>query len=648
MQLNELINTYLSVKGAFVDSLNTQGLLQTEVNASIYTFLDKLRRGLEIQPQEFDEFSKKLNELDQSIKNTIISIVFSITHKIYHHHNNAIEKAVDNIETSVKTSAPIPQESPDAKKYIDLINIYHLFAHYLSIEKDGEHSNFFPGVNYYQRKILASNIPFAINALTLTGQLPKANYYGINTAHALYPLDLMVTQENKVLMRKGIKSSNEYFPYKSVCKIAKGDTGDNTFLATNGSKVLFMRGVERYSPEGILASKIATLVSAKHFSSERLMDNKIVASREINTYACSAADKKTTALRKKYIEEDKKVFPGTGIIDEVNNYVQETDFNIENLGFSTTDIEKAHLSKIDFDRCYTSPHISTTDYEIDLVSQCKFGIYRNLENIQKNEGYIREKLYARLKLSMITKPLLCGLADKAFMDKDQQRKEQSITECGNRSDIALELFGTHEKAKQFITNNSEILNQCYAEIALYIQDHFEQDLQRDLFESLEKRVKLIHSNLSKKLRITIPAPQIQSLKPESTPTEEKIEKGLSSTHYKYQVDSQKKSRFYHAFQVQGNQNLGEDLKNLKGDYLKSQILLQLKKEIECLDSKPKLEKYVLDLKDDPRFKILASGQGIVTKLGFFGLKTSSVKAFNKMIEEQLTIINSKNNPSSEI
>lgn len=648
MQLSELINTYLSGEVSFfVDSPNTQGLLQTEINVSIYTFLDKLIQGLEIQPHEFKEFSKKLNELDKSIKNTIISIVFSITYKIYRHHNNAIEKAVDNIETSVKASVPIPQESPDAKKYIDLINIYHLFAHYLSIEKDGEHSNFFPGVNYYQRKILASNIPFAINALTLTGQLPKANYYGINTAHALYPLDLMVTQENKVLMRKGIKPSNEYFPYKSVCKIAKGDTGDNTFLATNGSKVLFMRGVERYSPQGILASKIATLVSAKHFSSERLMDNKIVASREINTYACSAADRKTRALRKKYIEEDQKVFPGTGIIDEVNNYVQETDPNIENLGFSTTDIEKAHLSKIDFDRCFTSPHISAKDYEIDLVSSGP-GIYRALVDIEKNEGYIREKLYARLKLSMITEPLLRGLADKAFIDENQQSKEQSIKECGNRSDIALELFQTHEKAKQFIKNDPEILNQCYAEIALYIQDHFEQDLQRDLFDSLEKRVKLIHSNLSKKLPITIPAPQIQSLKPESAPTEEKIEKGLASTHYKYQVDSQKKSRFYHAFQVQGNQNLGEDLKNLKGDYLKSQILLQLKKEIECLDSKPKLEKYVLDLKDDPRFKILASGQGIVTKFGFFGRKTSSVKAFNKMIEEQLTIINSKKNPSSEI
>ncbi|EHL32331.1 hypothetical protein LDG_5714 [Legionella drancourtii LLAP12] len=48
-----------------------------------------------------------------------------------------------------------------------------------------------------------------------------------------------------------------------------------------------------------------------------------------------------------------------------------------------------------------------------------------------------------------------------------------------------------------------------------------------------------------------------------------------------------------------------------------------------------------ELKSKPEYKILEKGQGIATKV--FGLETSSVKAFNKMVDEQGKNLSKKEN-----
>jgi hypothetical protein len=442
----------------------------------------------------------KINELDIEIKKSIIYVIFEIANNIYKKHDDEIKKAVEEIG---KKSKLIHQGSPNVEKYADLINIYRLFAHHKSVSEGDNFYNSFPGVNPYLRETLGANIPFAINALMLTGNIPREVYNGIHNGQALYPLHLEVTQENKLPAKKGIKKSDEYFPYKSVSKLYKGDTGDNTFLATNGDKILFVRGVECYAPNSIFASKIATLVSSKHFSSERLLDNGVVASKGINSYACSAADKTTRKSRKHYIEESKKVFPGTGIIDEVTNYVVETDDNIENLGFSSKNIDEAHLSKIDFDGCSPSTSTTKNDYENDIFSRRRDGIYHALPHVQQDEGYICEKLYARLKLSMLTEPLLRSLADKGYMEKDQESKNKAIEQCHQRSNITFELFKEHQGAKKYIIDQPEIVNQCYTEIIGYIKEHFEENAQQELLTSLHNRVEFIRSELSNQFKVKI-------------------------------------------------------------------------------------------------------------------------------------------------
>ncbi|WP_040534277.1 hypothetical protein [Legionella drancourtii] len=63
--------------------------------------------------------------------------------------------------------------------------------------------------------------------------------------------------------------------------------------------------------------------------------------------------------------------------------------------------------------------------------------------------------------------------------------------------------------------------------------------------------------------------------------------------------------------------------------------------VENTTSKAELDKLVQELKSKPEYKILEKGQGIATKV--FGLETSSVKAFNKMVDEQGKNLSKKEN-----
>lgn len=70
----------------------------------------------------------------------------------------------------------------------------------------------------------------------------------------------------------------------------------------------------------------------------------------------------------------------------------------------------------------------------------------------------------------------------------------------------------------------------------------------------------------------------------------------------------------------------------KGDYLKTQILEDLKKRIEDTSSKKELEDLKNELKNSYEVDVLKTGQGWFTRK--FGIKTSSQRALEHMIEQQ--------------
>ena len=101
------------------------------------------------------------------------------------------------------------------------------------------------------------------------------------------------------------------------------------------------------------------------------------------------------------------------------------------------------------------------------------------------------------------------------------------------------------------------------------------------------------------------------------------------THYQHAAHTNNDNR-RHLFEVSSDK-----FHNLKGDCLKTRLLLNLKSELtnyaQLCTSKEQFDKHVEEIKNSKEYEILATGQGLMTKI--FGLETSSVTAFNKIAEE---------------
>ncbi|KTD09084.1 multifunctional virulence effector protein DrrA [Legionella gratiana] len=77
--------------------------------------------------------------------------------------------------------------------------------------------------------------------------------------------------------------------------------------------------------------------------------------------------------------------------------------------------------------------------------------------------------------------------------------------------------------------------------------------------------------------------------------------------------------------------LKQQYQEMRGDALKTKILTDFKSELTTARDKKDLVAIVERLKNSKEYKVLATGQDRTTQL--LGLKTSSVAAFEKMIEE---------------
>lgn len=91
---------------------------------------------------------------------------------------------------------------------------------------------------------------------------------------------------------------------------------------------------------------------------------------------------------------------------------------------------------------------------------------------------------------------------------------------------------------------------------------------------------------------------------------------------------------FHLFEVKGEKftALKEEYKKLRGDHLKTNILLELKRQIGFTSSKEELAALVSKLKESEEYKVLETNQDLTGKI--FDFETSSVKAFKEMVKKQ--------------
>lgn len=464
-------------------------------------FILRIKNKEPINQQEFSHFSQHLSTYDKDTQRCITHLIHQLSSDIYNEFKAEIESTINSIESNLKAGKEVPNHSlQNPKKYLGLLNCYRLFSS-LPREKIQYSDNRYPSVNPIIEKTIHYNLPFAINALRIVGKLPiSADFNGFNLSKPYYPLHLQVVKKEKALLKKGVKRSDEYYPYRMVAKINPGTPGDSTFTATNGKKMLFIRGIEYYNPNGILASKIANLVSPKHFSSERLLDNHLAGSKALPGYALSLADESNYQNLKRFIQEG-RVFPGSGFIDEVTNFVSDEDVNIENYGSSSPDIAQSYLTKIDFGWCDVLEKKTKESYEKNNLTKIFSNLAHEYKNVQNDYKYINEKLVARLKLSLLTKPIISTMAEKAFTSEDIETKDEAIEECVNRINIALALFIDHPQASAFLAQNPSALDECYREIKHYIETHFEEEIQESLQSSLKERLAVIKNEVHMKLAL---------------------------------------------------------------------------------------------------------------------------------------------------
>jgi len=110
---------------------------------------------------------------------------------------------------------------------------------------------------------------------------------------------------------------------------------------------------------------------------------------------------------------------------------------------------------------------------------------------------------------------------------------------------------------------------------------------------------------------------------------------FQSAGYRYAVEEIEDGR-YHVFQANYKGSM-QQFANLKGDFLKTQILCYFESELDKCEDSDALNAKIDEFKRSPEYAVLKKGQGLATRL--FRFKTDSILVFDKMIEEDLERVN---------
>jgi hypothetical protein len=477
--------------------VNENSLSDSEVPPNVAEFIFKFYKRESLKKDDFDAIEKYLAELeenDHNLHDIVSGMLNDISYKIIKSYGSEIEKFTKEIEVILAEGNPLDFEYENKiAEYQGLLNVYGLTnGTPLPLKKWG---GYFPGMSSARQTDFCYSLSFSINVLNLMKKLPS-DYNGISVEKPLYPNEYSrYIQIENIEKKRGIKQSDSYFPYKKISKIQTLGAPDTTFVATNGKKILYLRGSPggKLTPHSILGSKIATFVSKDHFSSERLLDNRIIGSKKLPSYAISLVNLDLGSLRN-YLIENQIIIPGMGIVDETLNFICEFDPNPENFALSSHDFSRTHLCKIDFDFCNLEVPISKEKYEKDIFSQVdmRFG-----DAFKDNIEYIEEKLLTRLKLCFLTPDFIDALAKKAYLGEAD--KNRAVSELVSRTNVALKLFMQHPSSSLILKKYPDILDTFWKESVFYVNRHFDEPVAEKIIHSLENRFTLIKKEIDELL-----------------------------------------------------------------------------------------------------------------------------------------------------
>lgn len=518
MNLINLISTYapdiLPKEGkAILESLKTNDF---SIHENVVTFIKKFSNEETLTEKDFINFKDMLKRMNESndpaaqlAYDAIMGIINFHIEKIYSKSEIEILAHRNAIENRLAQGMPLTfAQAEHLNKFAGLLNVQ---CFYQGKRPTNQHyhadANF--TINERAEYIVKYQIPFSINILTLAKQIPQSgNYAGLPLGEPLHP----ILRENvkNIPLKRGIKSSKDYFPIKGLKKDNKGGFAESNYIATDGNKLVFIRGSDYKNANGVLASKLATFVSKKHFSSERLLDNEVTVSSKLEGYQVSLnKGDETREKRIKYIKGG-RIFPGTGTIDEVMNFVREGDVrNLENYAYSSRDIDNAYLVKIDFDVCDVRAKTKKEEYEKDNLTKYDGNIYHGEEYAEHTytdveyRRYVDEKLLARLKFAVIPKELINSWFEKTDLNLNVPAHQEEIDNILERSKIALELLIENEFAKDFFQHNPDAFNIVLKDSLEYILSHFDPDDQAKQIPVLIENLKATQAEIKQKLNIDI-------------------------------------------------------------------------------------------------------------------------------------------------
>jgi len=602
--------------------------------------------------EDLAAFKTRWSVLNTHTKALLVYILINYVFANYKHYARETTRIADierQIESDLKDKKPITQSACDPRMFHSLFNGWQLLH---TVESTG-----YSNASGLRIKSEAREgyhmLPLAINAMRLTGIMPGDHPFA--ESDPLYPA--FVKRHPLIQPMPGIQSSRNLTPFRRQKKLVTGKTTDSTLLASDGNKLCYILRSQdaSYSPAGILASKIATLISNKHFSSERLLDNQLTASRALQGYVTPMIiyfNPRASIFED--LIKNAQVIPGSGIIDEVCNFVQEPDCNAENLGYSSEQglaDRTGFLTKIDFDRCWFSP-IQSTEYKRNAIATW---IYTK-SSILGDPDYHREQLRTRLKLALIPPILFEELSQKAWAD-EQRFIAIDTNECISRQKMALDFFLMDESCGAFINSYPQVAHECVDEIRTYICSHRFRGGVGDLLDALAARAAEVMALLPKpentdttSLSPAAPVPQedcaidieihtIAAVLPEPDHTD-------STSIYSARHHYQDRKRIYHAIHVGLNiaereafEAAGYDfnaLRHLQGDTLKKAVLDQLRDKLttDKPDDPAEWARKLTDKEDtpDPGIAVLRRAQGLVTAF-FAGKQTDSFHAFLDMVHD---------------
>jgi|GEM_PF-4087414 len=176
---------------------------------SLTQLIQRINNNEILSSEELNIFANQLAQLkkqDGKEYQPIITAITASIEKIYAIHQREINQAIEEVSAN---KLPNTKTEELNQKYTNLLNAYHLGRAINALD-----------LPYDKTDLCLYHLPFAINALTLTGKLPTTGQYGkIQFGKALYPP--FFTSNPLLAEKKELKKVLNTFWLKRLIKFIK-------------------------------------------------------------------------------------------------------------------------------------------------------------------------------------------------------------------------------------------------------------------------------------------------------------------------------------------------------------------------------------------------------------------------------------------